>query len=85
MSDNVDFPELFDIDRFLPDGQFDEIIHRFENGRTAKEIPKQKNKILTVEEFTQETKPTKPEKMSKEDLITHLETLEKQIDERNKK
>jgi hypothetical protein len=44
MSDNVDFPELFDIDRFLPDGQFDEIIHRFENGRTAKEIPKQKNK-----------------------------------------
>ena len=83
MSDNVDFPELFDIDRFLPDGQFDEIIHRFENGRTAKEIPKQKNKILTVEEFTQETKPTKPEKMSKEDLITHLETLEKQIESKH--
>jgi hypothetical protein len=85
MSDNSDFPELFDIDRFLPDGQFDEIIHRFENGRTAKEIPKQKNKILNVEEFIQETKPTKPEKMSKEELITHLENLEKQIDEQNKK
>jgi hypothetical protein len=85
MSDNPEFPELFDIERFLPDGQYDEIINRFENGRTVKEIPKQKNKVLTVEEFTQETKPTKPEKMSKEHLKQHLETLEKQIDEQHKK
>jgi len=81
MSDNVDFPELFDIERFLPDGQFDEILQRFENGRTPDKIPKHKNKVLTIEEFTQETKSTKPEKMSKEDLIKHLQTLEKQIEE----
>jgi len=80
MSDNPEFPELFDIDRFIPDGQYDEIIQRFENGRTVDKLPKHKNKVLTVEEFTQETKPTKPEKMSKEELIQHLETLEKQIE-----
>lgn len=80
MSDNPDFLELFDIDRFLPDGQYEEIIHRFENGRTPQQLPKHKNKVLTVEEFTQETKPTKPEKMSKEQLKDHLETLEKQIE-----
>lgn len=83
MSDNPEFPELFDIERFLPDGEFAQILERFENGRTAKEIPKQKNKVLTIEEFTQETKPTKPEKMSKEDLIKHLEGLEKQIEEQH--
>jgi hypothetical protein len=80
MSENPDFPELFDIDRFIPDGQYEEIIQRFENGRTVDKLPKNKNKVLTVEEFTQETKPTKPEKMSKEQLKQHLETLEKQIE-----
>jgi hypothetical protein len=83
MSDNIDFPELFDIERFLPEGKFDEIIHRFENGRTVDKLPKHKNKVLTVEEFTQETKPTKPENMPREELIKHLETLEKQIEEQH--
>ena len=81
MSDNPDFPELFDIDRFLPDGEFQQIIQRFENGRTPDKLPKNKNKVLSIEEFTQETKPTKPEQMSKEQLKIHLETLEKQIEE----
>lgn len=75
MSDNPEFPELFDIERFLPDGEFQQILERFENGRTVKEIPKQKNKVLTVEEFAQETKPTK--------LITRLEALEKQMEEQH--
>ena len=83
MSDNPDFPELFDIDRFLPDVQYEELIRRFENGRTVDKLPKHKNKILTVEEFTQETKPTKPENMPREELIKHLETLEKQIEEQH--
>lgn len=83
MSDNPDFPELFDIERFIPDILYDELISRFENGRTVDTIPKQKNKILTVEEFTQETKPTKPEQMPREELIKHLETLEKIIEEQH--
>jgi hypothetical protein len=83
MSDISEFPETFDLDRFIPDMEFNAIIDRFENGRTPDKIPKHKNKVLTVEEFTQETKPTKPEKMSREDLIKHLETLEKQIEEQH--
>jgi hypothetical protein len=85
MSDNPDFPELFDIERFLPDGDYQQIIERFENGRTVNVLPKYKNKVLSVEEFTQETKSTKPEKMPKEELIKYLEKLEKQIDDQNKK
>jgi hypothetical protein len=80
MSDNPEFPELFDLDRFLPEGEFQQIIHRFENGRTPNDIPKNKNKTLTVEEFNQQTKPAKPEQMSKEQLKIHLETLEKELE-----
>jgi len=78
MSDNPEFPELFDIDRFLPDGDFEQILDRFENGRTPDKLPKNKNKVLSVEEFTQETKPTK-----REELIKRLEALEKQIEEQH--
>lgn len=80
MSDNSEFPETFDISRFIPDMEFNDIIDRFENGRTPDKLPKNKNKKLTIEEFTQETKPSKPEQMTKEQLKIHLETLEKQIE-----
>jgi hypothetical protein len=79
MSDNPDFPELFDIERFVQDITYDELIHRFENGRTPKDITQKKNKVLTVEEFKEETKESKPQ--SREKLIEHLEKLEKQIEE----
>jgi uncharacterized coiled-coil DUF342 family protein len=82
MSDST-FTETFDLERFTPDISYDELISRFENGRTAKEIPMIKNKTISIEEFTQQTKPTKPQ--TKEELITYLEALEKQIDEQNKK
>ena len=79
MSDNPDFPELFELDRFVQDITYEELIHRFENGRTVKDINPRKNKVLTVEEFKEETKETKPQ--SREKLIEHLEKLEKQIEE----
>jgi hypothetical protein len=81
MSDNPDFPELFDIERFVQDITYDELIHRFENGRTPKDITQKKNKVLTVEEFKEETKESNPQKMSKEELKIHLKKLEKQIEE----
>jgi len=79
MSDNPDFPELFELDRFVQDITYEELIHRFENGRTPDKIPKKNNKVLTVEEFKEETKESKPQ--SREKLIEHLEKLEKQIEE----
>jgi hypothetical protein len=80
MSDNPDFPELFELDRFVQDITYDELIHRFENGRTVKDINPRKNKKLTVEEFKEETKESNPQKMSKEELKIHLEKLEEQLE-----
>lgn len=79
MSDNPDFPELFELDRFVQDITYEELIHRFENGRTVKDVNPRKNKVLTVKEFKEETKESKPQ--SREKLIEHLEKLEKQIEE----
>ena len=73
--ENKEFPETFDLSLFIPDAPFEEIIDRFENGRTVDKIEPRKNKVLTVEEFKEETKETKREK-----LIERLETLEKQIE-----
>lgn len=78
MSDNPEFPETFDLSRFIQDEPFEQIISRFENGRTPDKIPKHKNKVLTVEEFKEETKEIKHN--SREQLIEHLEKLEKQIE-----
>ena len=75
-----EFPETFDLSRFIQDEPFEQIISRFENGRTPDKIPKHKNKVLTVEEFKEETKESNPQKMSKKQLIEHLEKLEKQIE-----
>jgi len=73
--ENKEFPETFDLSQFIPDAPFDEIIDRFENGRTVDKIEPRKNKVLTVEEFKEETKETKREK-----LIERLETLEKALE-----
>jgi hypothetical protein len=73
--ENKEFPETFDLSQFIPDAPFEEIIDRFENGRTVDKIEPRKNKVLTVEEFKEETKETKREK-----LIERLETLEKALE-----
>jgi hypothetical protein len=73
--ENKEFPETFDLSLFIPDAPFDEIIDRFENGRTVDKIEPRKNKVLTVEEFKEETKESKREK-----LIERLETLEKELE-----
>ena len=73
--ENKEFPETFDLSLFIPDAPFEEIIDRFENGRTVDKIEPRKNKVLTVEEFKEETKETKREK-----LIERLETLEKALE-----
>lgn len=78
--ENKEFPETFDLSRFIPDAPFEEIIDRFENGRTPKDINSIKNKVLSVEEFKQETKESNPQKMSRKELKEHLEKLEKQIE-----
>jgi hypothetical protein len=80
------FTETFDLSRFIPDCPFEEIIERFENGRTISELKPEKNKVLSVDEFmnaTKEKSKVKPEKMPKEELIKHLEELEKQIEEQH--
>jgi hypothetical protein len=81
MEDN-EFNETFDLSRFIPDAPYDEVIHRFENGRTIDKL-KQKNPLITFEEFVKDIpkKEVKPEKMDKEQLKEHLEKLEKQIEE----
>jgi hypothetical protein len=73
--ENKEFPETFDLSQFIPDAPFEEIIDRFENGRTVDKIEPRKNKVLTVEEFKEETKEAKREK-----LIERLETLEKELE-----
>jgi len=78
--ENKEFPETFDLSRFIPDAPFEEIISRFENGRTPKDINSIKNKVLSVEEFKQETKESNPQKMSKEELKIYLEKLEEQLE-----
>ena len=80
MSTDPNFPETFDLSRFVQDEAYEQIISRFESGRTPKDIELRKNKVLTVEEFKQETKESTPQKMSKEELKEHLETLEKQME-----
>ena len=80
MSNDPDFPETYDLSRFIQDEAYEQIISRFESGRTPKDIELRKNKVLTVEEFKQETKETPTKKMSKEELKEHLEKLEKQIE-----
>jgi hypothetical protein len=79
-NDNDKYPETFELSKFIADAPFEEIIDRFENGRTIKELKPEKNKVLSVEEFMNTTKEVKPEQMSKEDLIKHLEEVEKQIE-----
>jgi len=86
MEDDDKYPETFELSKFIPDAPFEEIIDRFENGRTIDKLKPEKNKILTVEEFintTKEKENVKPEKMPREKLIKHLEELEKQIEEEN--
>lgn len=78
--ENKEFPETFDLSRFIPDAPFEEMVYRFENGRTPKDIDSIKNKVLSVEEFKQETKESNPQKMSRKELKEHLEKLEKQIE-----
>jgi hypothetical protein len=79
--ENNDYPETFDLSLFIADAPFEEIMDQFTNGRTIDKANQNKNKIFSVEEFMNETKPTKPEKMNKEELKKHLENLEKQIEE----
>ncbi len=79
--ENNDYPETFDLSLFIQDVPIEEIIDKFYNGRTLDKANQNKNKIFSVEEFMNETKPTKPEKMNKEELKNHLENLEKQIEE----
>jgi len=85
MSTDTDFPETFDLSRFVQDEPYEQIISRFESGRTPKDIELRKNKVLTVEEFKQETKESTPQKMSKEELKEQLEKLEKIIEEKLEK
>jgi hypothetical protein len=84
MEDN-EYNETFDLSRFIPDAPFEEVIHRFENGRTIDTLKQQKpkNPLITLEEFMKDIpkKEVKPEKMDKEQLKEHLEKLEKQIEE----
>jgi hypothetical protein len=80
------YPETFELSKFIPDAPFEEIIDRFENGRTIKELRPEKNKVLSVEEFMNTTKEepkkeVKPEQMPREDLIKHLEEVEKQLED----
>lgn len=80
------FTETFELSRFIPDAPFEEVIERFENGRTIKDLKPEKTKVLSVEEFMNTTKEepkkeVKPEQMSKEDLIKHLEEVEKQLED----
>jgi len=84
MDDNDKYPETFELSKFIPDAPFEEIIDRFENGRTIKDLKPERNKVLSVEEFintTKEEPKVKPEQMSREDLIKHLEEVEKQLEE----
>jgi hypothetical protein len=66
--ENNDYPESFDLSLFVQDVPIEEIIDKFYNGRTIDKANQNKNKIFSVEEFMNETKPTKPEKMNKEEL-----------------
>jgi len=86
MEDDDKYPETFELSKFIADAPFEEIIDRFENGRTIKELRPEKNKVLSVEEFINTTKEepkkeVKPEKMPREDLIKYLEEVEKQLEE----
>jgi hypothetical protein len=49
------FTETFELSRFIQEENFDELLHRFENDRKPEQI-KQKNKVVTVEEFMEITK-----------------------------
>jgi hypothetical protein len=81
MDDN-EFNETFELNRFIPDAPFEEILNRFENGRTIDNL-KPKNPLISLEDFVKDIpkKEIKPEKMDKEQLKEHLENLEKQIEE----
>lgn len=72
-----DFPETFPLDRFIPQGNFNAILDRFENGRTIKDIKYKKE--LTAEEFIKQ-----PPISDKEAMKAYLENVEKKIDEENK-
>jgi len=72
------YPEIFELSKFVQDVEFEEIIDRFENGRTIKELKPERNKVLSVEEFLNTTQ--EKEKVKREDLIKHLEEVEKQFE-----
>ena len=72
------YPETFELSKFVQDVEFEEIIDRFENGRTIKELKPERNKVLSVEEFLNTTQ--EKEKVKREDLIKHLEEVEKQFE-----
>ena len=76
--DNTEYTETFDLSRFIPDAPFDEVINRFENGRTIDKI-KPKNPLISLEDFVKDI--PKKETKDKEQLKEHLEKLEKQIEE----
>lgn len=80
MEEEKEFNELFELSRFVPDAPFEEIIEKLENGRTIDKIKnKNTNQLISYDQFVKESK--KPEKMTKEELKTHFENLEKQIEE----
>ena len=55
------FTETFDIEKFIPDAKFEDVINRFENGRTIKDF-KYKNPVLSIEEMKKETEESKIKK-----------------------
>lgn len=77
MDDN-EYTETFELSRFIPDATFDEVINRFENGRTINKL-KPRNPLISLEDFVKDI--PKKETKNKEQLKEHLEKLEKQIEE----
>jgi hypothetical protein len=72
-----DYPETFPLDRFLPQGDFNTILDRFENGRKIQDIKYKKE--LTGEEFMNQ-----PPISDKEAVQKYLENAEKKMDEETK-
>jgi hypothetical protein len=72
-----DFPETFPLDRFIPQGNFNAILDRFENGRSIHDIKYKKE--LTAEEFMKQ-----PPISDKEAMKKYLENAEKKIDVKTK-
>lgn len=72
-----DYPEIFCIERFIPPDSFENIIHKFENGRTINDI-KKINKQITAEEFMKQ-----PPASNTEEVKKYLEEKEKHKNKSN--